>query len=561
MTKTRIGSRAFSILMALCLMMTMLVTPVSAATKTSGKVGAVKWNKAKKTVSFEVTVNGDMLGGNAGVHFIINDKNGKTQTANAGAGLFTTKATALDLYNALVKAGATPWVAKGKAVASLDADAKLEDVPTGNLGNPGFSRLTMTFKKGGKTYKPEKLVNYEYKGKDTAAANPFNMCFSGNYDNQKAWNTGCVACLFSCYAGVTSNAAIGYDTVGEGADNYFYANESVLKAGDKYTVTYKITKAPYNYISAEKLNKNMSKYKVIDVREAKDVTEGHIKGAIAAPVVNKDANDPTAIANLKKVVNKYGKNKKYVLCCYTGNAYAKAGTEILKKLGVKNANILTLAGGWNNWKTKFSYQYGNKGNVIVDPVKKTVKLDAYVNGTITGVSATSGPDETHHFVVNENGSNGKKCVFPTKALPLDVYNAMVAVGATPENNSTNLCEKSHNSGEFLKGTGSKVKITVSWKNSKGKKVTKTMAQCLKRSNGEAYDDSKMEFAGCKEMYRQYDSYPGATKMNMSGCITCTFSCWIGTVSNEAYAYGSEEVMPNRKVIPKKGTPVTVTYQF
>ena len=553
--------KVFALIMTVAMVFSMsfATVGVSAATKKATvKVGAYTVNTEKKTVSFKVTVNENMLGKPA-VHFIINDKNGDKTTGNAGAGLFTTKGTALDLYKALVKAGATPWVGKTGAVASLNVGDKLEDVAIGNQGFPGFSRLNMTFKKDGVTYKPADLINYDYLGAGEGAADPFQMCFSGNYENQKAWNTGCVACLFSCYAGVTSNAAIGCGTVGEGADNSF-TSKDVLKAGDVYTVTYTVKKAPYNYITAKKLKANMSDYKVIDVRKAEDSAQGHIKGAVAAPVsVEEGATDYDGRANLKAVVKKFGKNKKYVLCCYSGNKYAKKATDILiNRCGVKASNVYTLVGGFNNWKTKYPYQFGKDGNIMIDPVKKTLKLDAYVNGTI---HMNQYADQTHHFVVNENGSNGDKCVFPTEAKPLDAYNAMCILG-TPENNQTTLCEATASAAAASKnvkldGTGSPIKITVSWKNSKGKKVTKTMSQCLKTLDGTKYDDSGMEFAGCEEMYR--DEF--GTKMNKSGCITCTFSCWIGTVSNNVYAYSSAEVMPNRNVLPKAGTPVTVTYAF
>ena len=563
------SKKVFALIMTVAMVFTMsfATVGVSAATKkaTTVKVGAYTVNTAKKTVSFKVTVNGDMLNGAAVSHFIINDVNGKNNTGNTGKGLFSTKGTALDLYKALVKAGATPWVSKtATPVGSLAAGEKLADMGTANKGFPGFSRLEMSFTdKDGYVYKPADLVEYQYNGEGTAAADPFQMCFTGNYKNQEAWNTGCVACLFSCYAGVTSNMAIGCGTTSE-TENYFYGG-STLKAGDTYTVTYKVKKAPYNYITAKQLKNNMSDYKVLDVREVADCAKDHIKGAYAASVPGGKVDSYDGRANLKAAVKKFGKDKKYVLCCYSGNKYAKAATEILTtRCGVKASNVYTLVGGFNNWKTQYPYQYGQDGNIMVDPVKKTVTLSAYVNGTI---HMNDHPDQTHHFVVNENGSNGDKCVFPTEAKPLDVYEAMCILG-TPENNSTNLCEASHESGQFLNKTGSPIKVTVSWnkktttkkdgkKVTKTTKVTKTMAQCLKRLNGQAYDDSGMEFAGCEEMYRS----EFGTKINKSGCITCTFSCWIGTVSNNLYGYNSEEVMPNRNVLPKAGTAVTVTYQF
>lgn len=212
------------------------VAVVNAETKTSGKVGAVKWNSKKGTVSFSVTVNQKMLKGKDVTHFIINDMNGKKKTDNAGKGLFTTKAKALDLYEALVKAGATPWTDKEKsnAVKKIAKGKTILDVA--DSGNPEYSKLEMTFKRNGKTYTPQDLISFKASGVSKEA--PIQMCFTGNYYNQQKWNSGCVACIFSCYAGITSNESIGFGTTNK-KENYFYAKKA-LKKGQKYTVTYKI---------------------------------------------------------------------------------------------------------------------------------------------------------------------------------------------------------------------------------------------------------------------------------------------------------------------------------
>ena len=234
--------KVFALIMTVAMVFTMSFATVGvSAASTSGKVGAVKWNSKNKTVSFDVTVNKKMLKGAAISHFIINDKVGAGKAG--GQGLFSTKAKPMDLYKALVKAGATPWTdtyaedaltfADGTTHKDLVADNSLAYV-----GNQGYSKLKMTFKKGKKTYAPEKLVNYKKAG--VVAKAPIQMVFTGNGYNQSQWNTGCVACIFSCYAGVTSNQAIGCGTTNK-EDNYFYAKK-VLKAGQKYTVTYKIQK-------------------------------------------------------------------------------------------------------------------------------------------------------------------------------------------------------------------------------------------------------------------------------------------------------------------------------
>ncbi|MBQ0041337.1 MAG: rhodanese-like domain-containing protein [Clostridiales bacterium] len=568
--------KVFALIMTVAMVFTMsfATVGVSAATKTSGKVGAVKWNKAKKTVSFDVTVNEKMLNGAAVTHFIINDKmtrkaevkGQKTgKTGNAGAGLFSTKANALDLYDALVKAGATPWVDKfAEDATSFGAGTIKDNV---NNGNTAYSKLEMTFKKDGKTYTPQDMVKYKNKGAEAAA--PVEMCFTGNYVNNRTYNSGCVACIFSCYVGVTSNQAIGIGTTNE-KENYFFASD-LLKAGDKYTVTYKIkpNDSGYNYISAGQFNKDKAKYALLDVRPAEKYDYSHIKGAFQASFKEAKNTDETGIAALKAAVKKYGKNNKYVLCCNTGKGFAKAAADVMATLGVKPANVQILCGGFENWKTKFKYQQGTDGNVIVDPVKKVITLDAKVNGPIYMLKDANGnPDKTkkdwtHHLVVNENGSNGKVCFFPTKAKPMDVYNAFKDLG-TEEGPGEAMIRKTEND-KPAAGTlveGGKVDVKVSWKKG-GKKVTKTLPQIVKRidqKTGKALKEkyvADMRFGGCCKGVSTMTK--PEEKMNISGCITCTFSCWIGTVSNAQYGYSTEEVVPNRSVLPKKGTKVTVTY--
>lgn len=121
----------------------------------------------------------------------------------------------------------------------------------------------------------------------------------------------------------------------------------------------------YNYTNAattfDKLKD--SSYVILDARKAADYEKGHIAGAVSADVDgifsgNKDA----AAANVKAAVDKYGKDKKYIVICYSGNKYAKAATGLLMNNDIKNANIQTLggddskqsaAGGMKAWNAKY----------------------------------------------------------------------------------------------------------------------------------------------------------------------------------------------------------------
>lgn len=127
----------------------------------------------------------------------------------------------------------------------------------------------------------------------------------------------------------------------------------------------------YNYTNAattfDKLKD--SSYVIMDARKVDDASrggyiQGHIPGAVSADVdgIVSGGNKDEAAANVKAVVDKYGKDKKYIVICYSGNRYAKVATGLLMNNGIKNANIQTLggddsqqsnAGGMKAWNAKY----------------------------------------------------------------------------------------------------------------------------------------------------------------------------------------------------------------
>ena len=118
----------------------------------------------------------------------------------------------------------------------------------------------------------------------------------------------------------------------------------------------------YNYVSASYVNSKLSDSNVVllDVRQKKDYAAGHIAGSVSASclsdVVTGDTTDGLAADNIKAAVNKAGKDKEYILICYSGNRYAKAATKLLLKEGVAFENIKTLGGD----DSKFSSDGGMK---------------------------------------------------------------------------------------------------------------------------------------------------------------------------------------------------------
>lgn len=127
----------------------------------------------------------------------------------------------------------------------------------------------------------------------------------------------------------------------------------------------------YNYTNAATTFKKMkdSSYVILDTRKTDDASrggyiQGHIPGSVSADVdgIVNNGDSAAAAANVKAAVDKYGKDKKYIVICYSGNSYAKVATGLLMNNGIKNANIQTLggddsqqsnAGGMKAWNAKY----------------------------------------------------------------------------------------------------------------------------------------------------------------------------------------------------------------
>lgn len=127
----------------------------------------------------------------------------------------------------------------------------------------------------------------------------------------------------------------------------------------------------YNYTNADTTFSKMkdSSYVILDARKTDDASrvgyiQGHIPGAVSADVdgIVSGNNKDAAAKNVEAVVDKYGKDKKYIVICYSGNRYAKVATGLLMNYGIKNANIQTLGGddsqqsnvgGMKAWNAKY----------------------------------------------------------------------------------------------------------------------------------------------------------------------------------------------------------------
>lgn len=125
-----------------------------------------------------------------------------------------------DFYDAMIKAGGTPW---------NTTDAKLED---GEFTDG--QKVDVTLKWEGQD-EPVALAD----ALKTDDGRPeIDMRFSGNQAGNKEAGSGCIACLNSCWAGITSNAAYGYGAIDSG-NPHVYLDDSVMPAdGTDVQVTF-----------------------------------------------------------------------------------------------------------------------------------------------------------------------------------------------------------------------------------------------------------------------------------------------------------------------------------
>ena len=351
-------------------------------------VSGIKVDKANKSVSVTATVNNTET---KSMHYVV--------TKNAGASkdnpYFVTDATPAELNAALGKISAKAWNTnpnfKTDAKVAQAGNKTIDELAQSGIGNKNYTKLDITIKNGDQDIQMVKTLTG---AKDN---DNFSMIYSNVANNHNA-GSGCLTCNTSCYAGVVTNE---FKTWAEP-----FVPQNMPAKGTTVTITY--TAQTDNYISAKTLKDNADNYVILDARKAADFAEGHIDGAVSADMdgfVNKSITEEQSKANVKAVVDKYGKNKKYAVICYSGNRYAQAASAELRSLGVSNDNIFTLGGdkarksangGMKAWKAAgyevvVAYNYtdvagvkaAQSDTVILDARKADDYKDAHIEGAVS----------------------------------------------------------------------------------------------------------------------------------------------------------------------------------
>lgn len=382
-------------------------------------VSGIKVDKANKSVSVTATVNNADA---KSMHYVVYKNGGAAKTS-----YFVTDATPAELNAALGKISAKAWNTnsnfKTDAKVAQAGNKTIDELAQSGIGNKNYTKFDINIQNGNQTIK---MVETLKGAKDN---DNFSMIYSNVANNHNA-GSGCLTCNTSCYAGVVTNE---FKTLAEP-----FVPQNMPAKGTTVTITY--TAQTDNYISAKTLKDNADNYVILDARKAADFAEGHIAGAVSADMdgfVGKSITEAQSKANVKAVVDKYGKNKKYAVICYSGNRYAWAASAELRSLGVSNDNIFTLGGdkarksangGMKAWKAAgyevvVAYNYtdvagvkaAQSDTVILDARKADDYKDAHIGGAVSadmdgyvsGTISKADSDNNIKSVVEQKGADKK----------------------------------------------------------------------------------------------------------------------------------------------------------
>lgn len=125
--------------------------------------------------------------------------------------MFAAYCDSQDFYNAMIEAGGEPWCTTTDKIADGEfTDGQKVDVTLTWEGQDAPVAMADTVKSA-----DGKL--------------DIDMRFSGNQQNNKDCGSGCIACLNSCWAGITSNAAYGFNAIDSGSV-LAYLDDSIMPA-------------------------------------------------------------------------------------------------------------------------------------------------------------------------------------------------------------------------------------------------------------------------------------------------------------------------------------------
>lgn len=182
---------------------------------TDKSLSQIKTDKASKSVTITATTQGKFTDKDTMHCVVFND--GKM----ARHAMFVTGCTPAKFHEALEKVGGTPW---------NTTDKELKD---GEYTDGQKVKVTLTWKGQDEPVELSSiLVTNGGKHPDT------DIRFSGNKENIDKAGSGCILCLNSCWAGITSNAAYAFNDIDSGKVNMKLDKDTAPKDAQKVKVTF-----------------------------------------------------------------------------------------------------------------------------------------------------------------------------------------------------------------------------------------------------------------------------------------------------------------------------------
>ena len=175
---------------------------------------AVVTDTEAKTVTITAQLNGAFFDQST-MHYCVFKDGGMGDKC-----MFAAYCTPEDFYNAMLEIGGEPWNTTSDKIADGEfTDGQKVDV-------------TLTWEGQSEPVAMADSV------KTADGKLDVDMRFSGNMDNNKECGSGCIACLNSCWAGITSNAAYGYGAIDSGNPSVFLDDSIMPEDGTDVQLTF-----------------------------------------------------------------------------------------------------------------------------------------------------------------------------------------------------------------------------------------------------------------------------------------------------------------------------------
>ncbi len=199
----------------LAIVMTFALAACGSSSDSSSDVdlSEITVDEAAGTVTIYATINGSFFDTST-MHYIVNSNGSVAESA-----MMTSEAGSQEFYDAMVEAGGTPGntesntISDGEYVTGQDVE------------------VTLTW--DGQD-EPISLADSVTTDGDLN----LNMVFVGNKDNNAEVGSGCIACLNSCYAGITANNGLAYNDITSGKVKAYLNKDTMPDDGTVVQVTF-----------------------------------------------------------------------------------------------------------------------------------------------------------------------------------------------------------------------------------------------------------------------------------------------------------------------------------